>query len=136
MADSAQRAGASDAPRDEDPSIALQRCAELFNAGEYHAAHEVLDDLWERSGPGESDFYKGLIQACIALHHLRGGNLDGARKLYLGHRRFLAPFCPRHRGLEVDVFLEQMRRALAVAVDGAGAEAGEFEPRLDFGSGR
>ena len=43
----------------------------LFNEAKYLAAHEVLDDLWEDTQGASEDFYKGLIQACICLHHLQ-----------------------------------------------------------------
>jgi predicted metal-dependent hydrolase len=106
----------------------LRLAAEVFNAGEYHAAHEVLDELWETSPRADSDFVKGLIQACIALHHYRADNFDGAKKLYSGHRQYLAAFLPAHRGLDVAAFLGAMQRTLQPVVRaGAGRE-----PRFDF----
>lgn len=87
----------------------LRRAAELFNAAEYHQAHEVLDELWDGAAQKDSDFFKGLIQACIALHHYQLGNPDGARKLYSGHRQYLGPYLPAHRGLDVARFLAQMQ---------------------------
>ena len=63
---------------------------ELFNDGKYLASHELFDELWEATESAGADFYKGLIQAAIALHHFQEGNLEGATKLYGGHRRFLA----------------------------------------------
>ena len=105
----------------------LQRAAELFNAGEYHAAHEVLDELWETSPRADSDFLKGLIQACIALHHYRADNFEGAKKLYSGHRQYLAAFLPAHRGLDVAAFLGEMQSVLQPVVR---AKAGQ-EPRFD-----
>jgi predicted metal-dependent hydrolase len=90
----------------------LREACELFNAGSYHRAHEVLDALWEASEGGDADFFKGLIQAAIALHHYSRGNYDGARKLYSGHRRYLAAYVPAHRGLDVARFLVEMQRTL------------------------
>jgi len=95
---------------------ALRAAATLFNGARYLAAHEVLDDLWEATEGPEADFYKGLIQACIALHHFQKGNLEGAAKLYRGHRGLLAAYLPRHAGLDVEAFLEGMARALRPAV--------------------
>jgi uncharacterized protein len=114
----------------------LERAAALFNAAEYHAAHEVLDELWEDADPAESDFFKGLIQACIALHHYSAGNPDGARKLYSGHRQYLGSFLPRHRGLDVAAFLDAMQTCLAPLLRARpGAEPPflpEGRPRLCF----
>ena len=89
----------------------LERAVALFNSAEYHEAHEVLDELWLATQGPDSDFFKGLIQACIALHHFSLGNRDGARKLYSGHRRLLAPYLPHHRGIDVAALLGDMQRA-------------------------
>ncbi len=114
----------------ESVQATLERCAQLFNAGEYHQAHELLDELWENASERDSNFFKGLIQAAIALHHLQAGNLEGARKLYLGHRQFLAPYLPTHRGLDLARFLAEMRAALAPAVEPGAPPAAP--PRLEF----
>jgi uncharacterized protein len=114
----------------------LRRAAELFNSGEYHAAHEVLDELWETSPRADSDFLKGLIQACIALHHYRADNFDDAKKLYSGHRQYLAAFLPAHRGLDVAAFLGAMQSVLQPVVRASTGREPRFEfdrrPRLVF----
>jgi predicted metal-dependent hydrolase len=116
---------------EEDPvESGLREAARLFNAGEYHAAHEVLDELWEATQGPDADFFKGLIQASIALHHYSRGNFDGARKLYSGHRRYLAAYLPAHHGLDVARFLAEMQRVLQPVVR---ARAGE-EPQFDSAS--
>lgn len=114
----------------------LARAAALFNAGSYHDAHEVLDELWDRSSQADSDFLKGLIQACIALHHASRGNADGARKLYSGHRQYLGAYLPRHRGLDVAGFLGAMQNALAPILRAAPGQEPPFDaaraPKLAF----
>jgi len=106
---------------------------QLFDAGQYLAAHELFEELWEASEGGDADFFKGLVQAAIALHHLAAGNLEGAAKLHGGQRRFLAPFLPHHRGIDLVRFLGEMQRALAPALDRAGAAAPPApRPRLVF----
>lgn len=94
----------------------LERALALFDDGEYDEAHEVLDVLLERTTDEDSDFYKGLIQAAICLHHYALGNVDGARKLYAGHRRYLAPYLPVHRGVDVAGLLEAMQTFLRPAL--------------------
>lgn len=112
----------------------LREAARLFNAADYHAAHEVLDELWEGTHGPDSDFYKGLIQASICMHHFARGNLAGARKLYSGHRRYLAPYLPRHRGVDVAALLAEMQRALRPALRARPGERVAFveaeRPRL------
>ena len=90
----------------------LEAGRKLFNAGDYHDAHEQIEQLWEATHDESSDFFKGLIQAAIALHHFRKGNLAGAKKLYSGHRRYLAPYLPTHLGLDVAAFLDEMQSFL------------------------
>jgi uncharacterized protein len=100
-------------PADEQElERALAEAVRLFNAGEYHAAHELLDGLWESTHGPDADFFKGLIQAAIAMHHFSRANLDGAKKLYSGHRRYLAAYLPAHRGLDTAAFLAEMQRVL------------------------
>jgi predicted metal-dependent hydrolase len=105
----------------------LDQAIELFNSAAYHEAHEVLDELWLATEGPDSDFFKGLIQACIALHHFSLGNLDGARKLYSGHRRLLAPYLPFHKGIDVAALLADMQHAFAPLL--RGGEPLALDPR-------
>lgn len=105
---------------------------ELFNRGRYLAAHELWEELWEATSGPDSGFYKGLIQAAVALHHLESGNAEGAAKLFAGHRSALGPYLPAHLGLDLAAFLDDMRRVLAPAVEvgRAGALDDGARPRL------
>ncbi len=107
---------------------ALRAAIDLFNAGRYLASHELFDELWEASEGGDADFFKGLIQAAIALHHFQSGNLEGAAKLYSGHRRFLAAFLPHHRGLDVERFLGEMQRVCRPVLARGAATDVPFDP--------
>jgi len=123
---------------DDDPVRAgLLRAAERFNRGEYHAAHEELDELWEATHGRDADFLKGLIQACIALHHYARDNYEGARKLYAGHRQYLAPYRPAYRGVDLQVFLAEMQRVLQPVARAAPGTEPAFDPaaapRLEIG---
>ena len=69
-----------------DAEDAMQAGVRLFNAGEYHAAHEEFERCWLANEAGDADFYKGLVQASICMHHLMRDNPEGAKKLYTGHR--------------------------------------------------
>jgi predicted metal-dependent hydrolase len=119
---------------DADGAASLREAARLFDRGEYHAAHELLDELWEATHGEDADFLKGLIQACIAMHHYRDGNLEGARKLYRGHRQYLGAYLPAHAGVDVAGFLGEMQRTLGAALRAGGAEppAETDAPRMVF----
>ena len=106
----------------------LREAARLFNAGEYHAAHEELDRLWEGTEGRDANFLKGLIQACIAMHHYSRANVEGAAKLYSGHRRYLAAYLPAHRQVDVAGFLAEMQRVLQPVVRAKPGQARPFDP--------
>jgi len=115
----------------------LARALRLFDRAEYHAAHELLDELWLATQGEDSDFFKGLIQASIALHHFERGNLAGTRKLYAGHRRLLAGYLSRHRGIDVEAFLAAMQAFLRPVVRAREGQHATFDrslrPRLATG---
>jgi predicted metal-dependent hydrolase len=113
-----------------DAARHLREGVRLFNACEYRAAHEEFERVWLSTEGHDSDFYKGLIQACIALHHFQSGNLAGAAKLYGGHRRYLAAYLPRHQGVDVAAFLENMQRALRPVVRRSAQESPRFDAAL------
>lgn len=116
-------------PRDAaDAERRLDAAVALFDAGRYHDAHEELEALWLATQGADSDFYKGLIQAAIALHHYAEGNGDGARGLYAGHRRLLAAYLPRHRGVDVAGLLAAMQACLRPVLAAAPGEEPPFDP--------
>lgn len=97
---------------EDEASSHLAAGIELFNQGAYEEAHERFETLWLATQGPDSDFYKGLVQASIALHHFQRGNLEGAAKLHAGHRRYLAPYAPEHLGIDVARFLREMQKFL------------------------
>jgi hypothetical protein len=75
---------------DSPPGQLLQGIRE-FNGREWFECHETVEDLWIGSEGETRDFYQGIIQIAVALHHWRNGNFGGAVSLlkggagYLGH---------------------------------------------------
>ncbi|MBI3896320.1 MAG: DUF309 domain-containing protein [Acidobacteria bacterium] len=53
----------------------------LFNRQQFFDCHEVLEEVWLQVSGDEKKFLQGLIQVAVAFHHLRHGNLRGARRL-------------------------------------------------------
>ena len=98
-----------------------------FNAGEFFAAHEAWEDLW-RAYRGELRlFYKGLIQAAVALHHFGNGNIRGARKVYFSSRGYLNEYRPGCCGLDLETFLDQLDACFAEV-----AASQEDYPQIDI----
>lgn len=90
----------------------------LFNEKKFFECHEVWESLWMRTPDDRAYLLKGLLQAAIAIHHFRRGNIEGARKLYEGQKRILAPFRPTSSGLDLasfdaamDLFFAPLRAA-------------------------
>lgn len=79
----------------------LERGVELFNAGEFFEAHEVLEDVWRLAVGEERRFLQGLIQIAVALHHHSTGNLIGARSLLARGASKLEPLPPSLENLRV-----------------------------------
>lgn len=93
---------------------------ERFNHHDYFESHERWESLWKsEAGPARS-FYKGLIQAAVALYHLSRGNAHGAQKLLRGSERYLAPYRPYYLGLDVDRFVAALRCCVRRALAGGG----------------
>lgn len=82
-----------------------------FDDGRFFEAHEILEAYWVGYRGDDRDFYKALIQAAVALHHLGSGNAAGAGSVAARARAILEPYAPRHGGIDVDAVL----RKLAVA---------------------
>src|ERR1700755_36353 len=94
---------------DQYDPLYLQGIA-YFNACEFFEAHEVWEDLWKSYAGELRLFYKGLIQAAVALHHFGNGNIRGARKVYGSSRGYIAQYGPVCEGLDVEKFLGEVEQ--------------------------
>ncbi len=106
----------------------FQHGLELFNAGSFFDAHEVLEDVWRESQGAEKDFLQAVIQAAVGLHHYSTGNIAGARSLLARASRKLADYPDGYCGIALDglrLSLEEWKASLA---DGAAPPA---LPRLE-----
>ena len=56
---------------------------DLYNAGEFHAAHDAWEERWMGEvGPQEKLFLQAMIQSAVAFHHLEIGRPGAARQMY------------------------------------------------------
>jgi hypothetical protein len=56
---------------------------DLYNAGEFHAAHDVWEERWMGPvGAKEKLFLQAMIQSAVAFHHLEIGRPGAARQMY------------------------------------------------------
>jgi predicted metal-dependent hydrolase len=101
-----------------------------FNACEFFEAHETWEELWKEYSGDLRLFYKGLIQAAVALHHFGNGNIRGARKVYFSSRGYLNEYRPFCCGLNLDKFLGQFDACFAKV-----AASQEECPQIDIDPG-
>ena len=85
------------------------RGIELFNDEEFFECHEVIEDLWLATQDKYKDLYKGVIQAAVAIYHLKRGNARGARKLYGTSSKYLRKYIPTALGLNIEKLLNDMK---------------------------
>ena len=99
--------------------VEFERYLDEFAAGHFYAAHEHLERLWwaRSSDP----FLQGLILFAAAYVKLQRGNARGARHHFAAALRYLEPYGPQARGLDVAAVRAQAAsalQALAGAPDG------------------
>ena len=84
-----------------------------FNRGEYFDAHEVWEDLWMDCPSADRRFFQSLIQAAVSLYHWGNGNRAGADRLFHSGKRYMEPYRPKYRGLDVTKFWNDVELAQA-----------------------
>ncbi len=86
----------------------ILRGIELFNAGEYYEAHEVMETAW-RAWPGDERlFFQGLIQAAVALWRVDRGNATIALTMCSRGLPKLAQFRPAFAGIDVEALYHDL----------------------------
>jgi len=119
----------------DDPR--LDEAARLFNAREFFACHDVLEEVWNESLGPERNLYQGLIHTAVALFHFSEGNLGGARKMYDSAVRYLTAFLPRSSPFDLPQLLADLKVAFAPLLSAREYPAGltlqdELIPVLHF----
>jgi predicted metal-dependent hydrolase len=90
---------------------------DLFNRGEYFDAHEVWEELWQDCPAIDRRFYQALIQAAVAIYHFERRNYGGAARLAGSGKRYMEPYQPIYRGLDVPGFWQQVEAYIALALN-------------------
>ena len=90
------------------PADLFEKGLLFFNAGNYYQAHEDWEDLWRKTAAPLRIFYQGLIQAAVGLHHLKNGNLLGARGQLGKSIRHLAGFPENPHRIDTADLIEQL----------------------------
>ncbi|MGB7925925.1 MAG: DUF309 domain-containing protein [Pyrinomonadaceae bacterium] len=88
---------------------------DLYNAGEFHAAHDAWEDRWMGEvGPAEKLFLQAMIQSAVAFHHLEIGRPGAARRMYqMAKEKFARLGTDRFMSLDLVDYQAQLDHALA-----------------------
>jgi predicted metal-dependent hydrolase len=88
---------------------------DLYNAGEYHAAHDAWEERWMGPvAPDEKLFLQAMIQSAVAFHHLQIGRPGAARSMYLrAKEKFAKLNQPVFMSLDLEDYQAQLDRALS-----------------------
>jgi hypothetical protein len=88
---------------------------DLYNAGEFHAAHDVWEERWMGEvGPREKLFLQAMIQSAVAFHHLEIGRPGAARQMYTRAKQKFARLGTNvFMSLDLDDYQSQLDLALS-----------------------
>src|ERR687883_1590398 len=88
---------------------------DLFNEGEFHAAHDAWEDRWMGEvGPQEKLFLQAMIQSAVAFHHLEIGRPGAARRMYqMAKEKFARVRRRPFLALRLEDYQSQLDRALS-----------------------
>lgn len=92
---------------------------DLFNRGDFFAAHEAWEEIWRSTTPEPRELFQGLVQVAAALHQV----LDlkrkiGPRNTFAKSRTHLEPLAPTTYGVDVAGLLESVGQWQAWLDDG------------------
>ena len=73
----------------ESPPGQLLLAIRQFNSRQWFECHETLEELWIGEEGEARDFFQGVLQIAVALHHWRNGNYVGAISLLSGGVKLL-----------------------------------------------
>lgn len=81
------------------PALAL--AVHQFDAEDYFACHETLEDLWRAERGPVRRVYQGILHIAVGFYHLRRGNRHGALAKLRSGLAYLAPFPATCHGLDL-----------------------------------
>jgi predicted metal-dependent hydrolase len=86
---------------EESPPGQLLQGIREFNRRDWLECHETVEGLWIGAEGELRDFYQGIIQIAVALHHWRNGNYGGAVSLLKGGAEYLRRVSGRCQWVDV-----------------------------------
>jgi len=100
-----------------DPLLA--RGIELFNRGEFFAAHEVWEEAWTPERAPRRLFLQSLIHVAVGSYHATRGNPAGACRQFRKALRKMRPYLPEYEGVNTARLSQDTRGLLETLEAGA-----------------
>lgn len=123
---------------DQSPPRQLLQGIQEFNRRDWYECHETVEDIWIGASGELRNFYQGIIQIAIALHHWRNGNFGGAVSLLKGGSEYLSRVSNHCQWVDVAALIadsDKMRSALTDLGKERMASLGpEFIPQIKTGA--
>jgi predicted metal-dependent hydrolase len=89
------------------PPLGLEAVA-LFNRGEFHAQHDLFEELWRQTQSPVRDLYQGTLQLGLAYYQITRGNYRGSMKMLRRSIRWLAQLPDVCQGIDVQQLREDL----------------------------
>lgn len=84
---------------------------DLFNRGDFFAAHETWEEIWRSTTPEPRTLFQGLIQVAAAMHQVRDlHRRAGPSNTLAKARSHLERYTPVACGIDLAALLETVRR--------------------------
>lgn len=104
------RASDPTAAMEEDFGAHLRGGAAIYNAGEFHAAHDAWESVWlDLEDSPDRALLNGLIQFTAAVYHADQHNWAGATGLSQSGREYLSGLGSSHRAVALKPLREYLR---------------------------
>jgi len=115
----------------EEPLPPLaEEAIRLFNAGEYHAQHDLLEEVWRNEPRKIRNLYQGVLQVGLAYYHIVQGNRRGALKMFKRSERWLKDLPDSCQTIDIAALKADAAQAKAAVLALADSTMGEFDRSL------
>lgn len=78
-----------------------------FNRQEFYDCHDTLEAIWMNAVSAEKNFFQGILQIAVGLHHLRNENWRGAVILMGEGINRLHAYPVDYGGIDVEGLIDQ-----------------------------
>jgi predicted metal-dependent hydrolase len=94
-------------------AASYKRGLELGRSGAFFEAHEAFEEAWRACADEERDFFQGLVHVVVSAYQRERGRAVAEERQRVKALRRLERYAPSHRGLDVALLLDALRRAEA-----------------------